>query len=188
MVEIPANLTMPVRTGPAPGNEIPSHYRWCFGCGSDHPTGLHMTITSGDGLTVVAEFTPADHHQGAPGLAHGGILATAFDEALGSLNWLLAKPAVTGRLECEFKRPVPIGVTLRIDARVLGVSGRKVFVEAEGRLADASGPIAVTASAIFIQVPLEHFITHGDADKVADAIADRAAGGPGWGAGVEVNP
>ena len=55
----PPGATLPDRPAhaPAPGEAIPSHYRWCFGCGVDHPTGLHMRITAGDGLRVTGAFT-----------------------------------------------------------------------------------------------------------------------------------
>ena len=111
----PPDAVLPMRAphAPPPGATIPSHYRWCFGCGTEHPTGLHMRITAGEGLTVVGDFLVTEHHQGAPGLAHGGLLTAAVDEILGSLNWLLAGPAVTGRLECDFRRPVPVGTRRR---------------------------------------------------------------------------
>jgi acyl-coenzyme A thioesterase PaaI-like protein len=128
-------------------------------------------------------------HQGAPGLAHGGVLTTAFDEVLGSLNWLIGDPVVTGRLSMAFRAPVPVGATVTIDAQITGVSGRKVFAAAQGTLAD--GRLAVTAESVFIKVPLEHFIANGNAEHIASAMADRAAGGPAWRAGetqTEVNP
>jgi acyl-coenzyme A thioesterase PaaI-like protein len=125
-------------------------------------------------------FVVSEHHQGAPGLAHGGVLTTAVDEILGSLNWLLAGPAVTGRLEVDFRRPVPIGSRLYVDAEVVGVKGRKVFTRAVGRLDSAEGPVAVSAAALFIQVPLQHFVDHGAREHVDQAIEDRANGGPAW--------
>jgi acyl-coenzyme A thioesterase PaaI-like protein len=178
----PADAVLPLRSpnAPAPGTPIPSHYRWCFGCGSEHPTGLHMRITAREGLSVAGVFVATEHHQGAPGLAHGGLLTAAFDEILGSLNWLLAGPAVTARLECDFRRPVPVGSELHIDAEVVGVKGRKVFTRAIGRLDSPDGPVAVSAAALFIQVPLQHFVDHGTAEHVQQAIADRANGGPAW--------
>lgn len=139
-----------------------------------------MRITAGEGLSVVGDFLVTDHHQGAPGLAHGGLLTSAVDEILGSLNWLLSDPAVTGRLECDFRRPVPVGSRLHINAEILGVKGRKVFTRAVGRLDGPEGLIAITASALFVRVPLEHFVTHGTAEQVQMAIDDRAAGGPAW--------
>ena len=192
----PVGASLPERlsNAPAPGEPIPSHYRWCFGCGVEHPTGLHMRITAGEGLRVVGIFTVTDNHQGAPGLAHGGLLTAAFDEVLGSLNWLLGDPVVTASLETRFLRPVPVGAVLRIEAEVTGAVRRKVFTAAVGRLGDANGDIAVTASALFVQVPIEHFLTFGNPEQVSQAIADRAAGGPAWRTGghderaVEVNP
>ncbi len=187
----PASAVIPPRGphAPAPGEAIPSHYRWCFGCGIDHPTGLHVDATAGEGLTVTGRMVVSDQHQGAPGLAHGGLLTAVLDEILGSVNWLVGRPAVTGRLEVDFRRPVPVGSVLLLDARVDGVDGRKVFTSAEGRFED--GTIAIAAAALFVQVPIEHFLTHGSADEVRDAIADRAAGGPAWrgdGDDVEVAP
>ncbi len=169
-----ADVSLPPRhpDAPAPGSRIPAHYAFCFGCGVDHSTGLHLQVTAGEGLTLTAEFTVTEHHQGAPGLAHGGLLSAAFDESMGALNWLIRIPAVTGRLETDFRRPVPVGRTLFISAMVKGQTGRKVFTTAEGRLDSADGPLAVTAAATFITVGLEHFRSHGRPEDVAKAIAD----------------
>jgi acyl-coenzyme A thioesterase PaaI-like protein len=171
----PDDAVLPPRhpDAPAPGQPIAAHYRWCVGCGDDHPSGLHMQVIAGEGLSLTATFEVTDHHQGAPGLAHGGMLALAFDEALGALNWLLRRPAVTGRLETDFRRPVPVGETLHIRAEITGVSGRKVFTRAEGRLGSTDGPLAVTAAALFVIVGLEHFVDHGRPADVAAAQRDR---------------
>lgn len=186
----PQDAVVPERSdhAPAPGTPIPSHYRWCFGCGDDHPTGLHMSITAGEGLTVSGVFRVSEHHQGAPGLAHGGVLSTALDEILGSLNWLLAGPAVTGRLECDFRRPVPVGTDLVIDAEVVGVKGRRVYTRATGYLGSRDGQVAVRAAAIFVQVPLQHFVDHGSAEQVRQAVEDRANGGPTWRPDADAHP
>ena len=122
---------------PAVGSKIPSHFGHCFGCGELHPTGLHLVAYAGQGMDVAAEFIVTENHQGAPGLAHGGLLSLAFDEALGKLMWLLRAPAVTGRLETDFLKPVPVGSTLHITAQITGQEGRKVYTEAIGRLNSA---------------------------------------------------
>jgi acyl-coenzyme A thioesterase PaaI-like protein len=101
-----------------------------------------------------------EDHQGAPGLAHGGLLSLAFDEALGKLMWLLRAPAVTARLETDFLRPVPLGSTLHISARITGQVNRKVYGSAEGRLNSPDGPIALRAAALYVIVPMEHFLTN----------------------------
>jgi acyl-coenzyme A thioesterase PaaI-like protein len=145
-----------------------------------------MSTTVGEGLTVHAEFTVTAGHQGAPGLAHGGLLSAAFDEALGSLAALLRMPAVTGRLETDFRRPVPVGSTLYITATVLGVTGRKIYESAEGRLNSPDGPVAVRARALFVTVPMEHFFQHGQPDQARAVFSElaRTNGQPDF----EVNP
>lgn len=154
----------------APGTEIASHYRKCFGCGADHPSGLHVRVIAGEDLTLTATFEVGTWHQGAPGLAHGGLLTAALDETLGALNWLLVAPAVTARLEVEFVRPVPVGSELILDARIVGVAGRKVYTAAVGRFG-AQGPVAVRASALFVQVRPGHFRVHGRPEDVAEFVA-----------------
>lgn len=145
----------------AAGTEIASHYANCFGCGADSAGGLHLRAVAGSGVRVSASFTVAEAHQGAPGLAHGGVLAAAFDEALGKLLWLLATPAVTRRLETDFLIPVPVGSVLHIEAWCSGVDGRKIYCEAQGRLGGPQARVAVRAAALFVSVPLEHFSKHG---------------------------
>lgn len=156
-----AEVPAPHPQAPPSGTDLPPHYAHCYGCGNEHPAGLHLRVRVGDGLRVHGHFTVTGQHQGAPGLAHGGLLATAFDETLGYLNWLVGKPSVTGRLEVDYLRPVPVGSTLQIDAAVTGVSGRKIYTEAIGRL---DGHQAVRARGLFVQVDLSHFAIHGAPD------------------------
>jgi acyl-coenzyme A thioesterase PaaI-like protein len=180
----PSAATMPTRhvDAVAVGQRLPSHYDLCYGCGGGHPAGLHMSLTAGE-RSVHAVFEVTRMHQGAPGLAHGGLLATAFDEALGALNWLLLVPAVTARLETDFRSPVPVGSVLHIDAELAGQLGRKVYARAVGRLG-RDGPVALTASALFLQVPLEHFTRNGRPEDVSAAARARTAPGNG----MEMNP
>ncbi|MCX6437591.1 MAG: PaaI family thioesterase [Actinobacteria bacterium] len=156
----PQGAMIPERHPKAPpiGSQIPSHFGHCFGCGELHPTGLHLVAHAGNGVDLTAEFTVTENHQGAPGLAHGGLLSLAFDEALGKLMWLLRAPAVTARLETDFLRPVPMGSTLHISARITGQVSRKVYCEAEGRLNSVDGELAVKAAALFVIVPMNHFL------------------------------
>jgi len=162
----PEGAALPERHPLAPpeGTQIPSHFGHCFGCGQLHPTGLHLVARAGTALDLTAEFTVTENHQGAPGLAHGGLLSLAFDEALGKLMWLIRSPAVTGRLETDFMKPVPIGTTLHISAQITGQVKRKVYTEAIGRLNGPDGEIAVRAAALFVIVPMSHFMSNAPVD------------------------
>lgn len=170
----PADAVTPVRhpEAPAPGELLGAHYDHCFGCGGSQSHGLHLAARAGEGVRVTAEFTVRTAHQGAPGLAHGGVLATALDETLGSLNWLLRVIAVTGRLETDFVRPVPVDTVLHLQAEVTAVAGRKIFSTAVGRIGGPEGPVALRADALFIEVKVDHFIDNGRPEEIRAAMAD----------------
>ncbi|MEU7369380.1 PaaI family thioesterase [Streptomyces hygroscopicus] len=169
----PEGATAPVRhpDAPAPGELLGAHYDQCFGCG-DQARGLGLSARAGEGVSVTAVFTVRTGHQGAPGLAHGGVLAAALDETLGSLNWLQRTIAVTGRLETDFVRPVPVGAELHLEARVTAVHGRKIYCSATGRIGAPDGIVAVRAQALFIEVRVDHFIGYGRAEEIDAALAD----------------
>ncbi|MFC5802688.1 PaaI family thioesterase [Streptomyces formicae] len=170
----PTGALPPVRhpDAPAPGELLGAHYEHCFGCGGGQPHGLHLEARAGEGVSLTAEFTVTAAHQGAPGLAHGGVLATALDETLGSLNWLLRVIAVTGRLETDFVRPVPVDTVLFLEAEVTAVSGRKIYSRATGRIGGPDGAVAVRAEALFIEVKVDHFIDNGRPAEIQAAMAD----------------
>ncbi|MEU5400545.1 PaaI family thioesterase [Streptomyces sp. NPDC005963] len=170
----PADAIPPVRhpDAPAPGELLGSHYDHCFGCGGAQPHGLHLQARAGDGVSITAEFTVRPAHQGAPGLAHGGVLTSALDETLGSLNWLLRTIAVTGRLETDFVRPVPVDTQLFLQAEVTAVAGRKIYSSAVGRIGGPDGPVAVRAKALFIEVKVDHFIDNGRPAEIQAAMSD----------------
>ncbi|UUU30386.1 PaaI family thioesterase [Streptomyces sp. CA-210063] len=170
----PADATAPVRhpEAPAPGELLGAHYGQCFGCGGEQPHGLHLEARAGEGVSLTAEFTVKPAHQGAPGLAHGGILASALDETLGSLTWLLRTIAVTGRLETDFMRPVPVGTVLHLRAEVTAVAGRKIYATAQGRIGGPDGPPAVRADALFVEVKVDHFVDHGREEEIRAAMND----------------
>lgn len=170
----PRDALAPARhpDAPAPGELLGSHYDQCFGCGQGQPHGLHLRARAGEGVSVTAEFTVTPDHQGAPGLAHGGVLASALDETLGALNWMMHVISVTGRLETDYVRPVPVDTVLHLDARVKAVDGRKIYCSATGRIGGPEGPVAVHADALFIEVKVEHFIDNGRDEEIQAAMRD----------------
>lgn len=175
----------PHSASPEPGTKLPEHYAGCFGCGEQQPAGLHLRSTVGTGTHVYSRFEVTTAHQGAPGLAHGGLLACAFDEALGTaVGNLLHQPAVTGRLETDFRRPVPVGSTLYIDAALDGTAGRKIYAHAVGRLDAADGAVAVSAHALFVVVGYDHFSGNGDTGEYSRSRAENGRPDDEW----DINP
>jgi len=97
------------------------------------------------------------------------MLTTAFDETLSAVNWLLQKSAVTVHLQTDFRRPVPVGSRVFIAAQCTGIQGRRIHTKAVGRLNAIDGPVAVQASAVFVEVPLEHFLKYGRPEDLEHA-------------------
>ncbi|MFT5223812.1 MAG: acyl-coenzyme A thioesterase PaaI-like protein, partial [Glaciecola sp.] len=137
-----------------------SHFDECFVSGTQNPMGIAMRVRR-EGDEMVAEVTLGAAFEGAPGRAHGGIVAAMFDDILGYLTTMLQTPAFTGSLTVNYLAPTPIGVPLTLRARVINRDGRRIFCEAEATVAaDEAGEAAqvvATSSATFITVPLKAF-------------------------------
>ena len=71
--------------------------------------------------------------EGAPGRAHGGIVAAAFDDVTGFVIGQLREPAFTGELTVRYLAPVPVDEPLEMRARLEGRERRKLFITAEAR-------------------------------------------------------
>ncbi len=140
----------------ADGPAIPPHHDpACWGCG-DNPVGLRLPVPAAEGLTEYeAFFSFDDRHQGGPGIAHGGMVAAALDEAVGLLATWYAFPTVTARIFVRFRLPVPINTELQLRASIDDARGRRI--RASATLTDGAAPLA-EARAALLHVPLEHFL------------------------------
>jgi uncharacterized protein (TIGR00369 family) len=91
----------------------------CFGCSTANPDGLQMAFRR-RGKEVEARYTVADRFHGAPGVVHGGIVATLLDEVSCALAvFVLDRHVVTGELTVRYERPVPVAREVVLRARVL---------------------------------------------------------------------
>lgn len=90
----------------------------CFGCAPDHPFGLRLAFRR-DGDTISTTFVPGDHHQGPPGLLHGGLAAALADE-LGAWTvlGLRGKFGFTTSMEGRIARPLRIGAPIEGTGRI----------------------------------------------------------------------
>jgi acyl-coenzyme A thioesterase PaaI-like protein len=133
----------------------PHHDPACWGCGSS-PLGLRLPQPAAEGLSEYEAFFSFDErHQGGPGIVHGGLVASALDEAAGLLATWYAFPAVTARIFVRYRRPVPINTELQIRARLEEARGRRLHVVAA--ITDGSERLAECKAAL-LHVPLEHFL------------------------------
>lgn len=133
---------------------LPPHHPQCVGCGPDNPHGHHLRAWR-DGEAVRARHVFDERHVGAPGIAHGGAVATVLDDLFGFLLYVVGDLAVTRHLEVGYRAPVLLGVPYLLAARLDRRDGRKLFLSARGT--DEQGALVVEAQALFIVVELQHF-------------------------------
>jgi len=117
-----------------------------------------------------AEVTFGPHHQGGPGIAHGGIVGAALDEACGLLATWHRFPTVTARIAIRYRKPAPINRPLRVRARVDAERGRRIEISAELRDGDE---VLAEADGAFLHVPLEHFLATPEGRAAGEAWARR---------------
>lgn len=87
---------------------------------------------------------------GPPGYCHGGIIATVLDEAMAKLNKPNGVLAVTGHLAIDYRRPVPLGKFLRVEASETEVKGRRRL--REGKIMNKEGEVLASGTGIFIAI------------------------------------
>jgi len=103
------------------------HIPQCFGCGPENPSALGIELeTVEDGAVGRVHFGP--EHQGAPGLVHGGLLATLLDETMGAVVHGGKVTRVTAQMTLRYRRPTPVGTDLVCRARLGETEGRRFTV------------------------------------------------------------
>jgi acyl-coenzyme A thioesterase PaaI-like protein len=140
----------------------------CFGCGPANAQGLRIRSLPdpAGGEEVVAEWTPAPHHEAFPGVLSGGIIGALLD-CHG--NWTAAyhlmrkagldHPPVTVTADYAVKllRPTPTAGPVRLRARVVESTGDRAVVE--GTL-EAGGKTCATCRGTFVAVKPGHPAYH----------------------------
>ncbi len=91
--------------------------------------------------------------EGPPGHVHGGCLTTVLDSVMGGCAWLNHHHVLAANLNVNFRTAVPLGTIAIAEARVIGVSGRKITVE--GSLILPNGVVASDARGLFVVLPAE---------------------------------
>lgn len=125
----------------------------CFGCGSKNPVGLHLQFYRLPGDEGAwAEWTPSTEYEGYNGMIHGGIICTLLDEIMAWSLYALSTWAVTAKMQTSFRKPVEIGVPVRLIGKVVRDRGRVLEMHGEIRRASDDALLA-EADATFMRVP-----------------------------------
>ena len=120
-------MTDTIRLEPNPSNK-------CFGCGGDNAGGMKLTFEQDNvNRKIVGRFVLGDRYQGGGGFAHGGIIATLLDEAMGKVCRFREVRAVTAELAVEYLKPVNVQSEIVVEGRETEQKGRNIFVTGEIR-------------------------------------------------------
>ena len=130
-------------------------YGRCFVCGPRNENGLRLRFER-DGDAVTTSYKASDHHQGFPGVLHGGVVSALLDEVMSRVSVVEGRWTQTARMEVRFRRPVPVDSTVTAVARK--TRERRGFIEAEGRVLLADGSVAAEASGTFAPVTDEALV------------------------------
>jgi uncharacterized protein (TIGR00369 family) len=141
------------RHKPVPGHEVKQRVYGhnCFGCGPENECGLKLEFQfNNEHKRFVCNFELPQRFEGPPSHAHGGIIATILDEAMGKVSKLRSIIAVTQTMQVNYIRPVPLAERLVTEGWEVGVNGREHFRGAEIR--NARGEVLATSTGTFIEV------------------------------------
>ena len=121
--------------------------------GRTNPMGIGLEVRR-DGEAVVATTVLGPAFEGAPGRAHGGVVAAILDETMGYVLPIIGELAYTANLNIDYVAPAPLHRELRITAALRDRADRKLWIEAHGESDDGT---FVRAEALFLSVDITQF-------------------------------
>ncbi len=134
----PATMTL----APNPANQ-------CFGCGGANVDGMKLTFVQDDEKRrIVGRFVLGERYQGGGGMAHGGIIATLLDEAMGKVCRFREVRAVTAELTVEYLKPVSVREEIVVEGWETEQKGRNLFHVGEVR--NAAGDVLARGKGRFV--------------------------------------
>lgn len=122
--------------------------------GSANPMGLNAAVWR-EGDVAVMEVTLGRAFEGAPGRAHGGVIAALLDETMGVVHVLNEALAYTAQLDIKYIAPTPIGEPIIARAWLSRREGRKLYIQAS---LHAGGVELASAHALFIAIDPATFV------------------------------
>ena len=137
----PATITL----APNPENS-------CFGCGAANDAGMNLTfMQDNEKKRIVGRFVLGARYQGGAGMAHGGIIATLLDEAMGKVCRFREVRAVTAELSVEYLKPVSVQKEIIVEGwEEAEQQGRNLFHV--GEIRNLAGDILARGKARFVVI------------------------------------
>lgn len=123
----------------------------CFACGKNNREGMRLRFSYDEERDLfVCRFRLGKRYTGPPGHAHGGIIATILDEAMGKVNKLRHVIALTSTITVYYLKPVPLNKPLRVESWEVRVRGRHHTNVAE--ILNQKGEVLAQSRGLFIAI------------------------------------
>ena len=159
------------------GGDVTSFFDHSPMIGLANPLAPPIQLEFGE-ESVVGRVTFGALYEGPPGTVHGGFVAAAFDEVLGSAQAYSGAPGMTARLIVNYRKPTPLHMPLEIEGRFERREGRKVFTS--GRIV-ADGVVTAEAEGLFVSMDAARF--RALAEGFDRRVAEGSPGAPSEDAG-----
>lgn len=138
----------------------------CFGCNEALPGGLGVRAYITEDGYVVGLCASRPEHTGFPGVTHGGILSTYFDEVLWHATRIQDPDtvAMTVEMNVHYMKPVYPGQQLRVVGLPAKIEGRHIYVDGYILLPDDQ--VACTARCHYVIVRAENGLNGEERDRI----------------------
>jgi uncharacterized protein (TIGR00369 family) len=137
-------LSETIKLAPNPANR-------CFGCGGANDAGMKLTFEQDNvNRRIVGRFVLGERYQGGGGFAHGGIIATLLDEAMGKVCRFREVRAVTAELTVNYLKPIDVTKEIVVEGYETEQKGRNIFMA--GEIRNEGGDLLVKGTARFVVI------------------------------------
>ena len=138
----PRSVSDIVRLDPNPTNR-------CFGCGGANDAGMKLMFEQDNAKRrIIGRFILGERYQGGAGMAHGGIIATLLDEAMGKVCRFRQARAVTAELTVQYLKPVNVKEEILVESWEVEQKGRNLFHR--GEIRNAAGEVLAMGTGRFV--------------------------------------
>jgi acyl-coenzyme A thioesterase PaaI-like protein len=120
------------------------------GFGRCNPLAPEVNLEIHEDASVTGTVQFALQHVGPPNRAHGGMIASVFDQILGVAAIAGGSPGYTTSMTVRYRRATPLNRDVRFEAHFEGAEGRAS--RATAKMFDDDGTVTAEAEAVMVGV------------------------------------
>ena len=97
-----------------------------------------------------ASFTPGENHVGYDRMLHGGVMFSALDDVMANWLFLQGIRGHTAKCEIRYRRPVPVGIPLELEGRMVRRKGRLAIMTGHLTRSDDGSEVACAEGSFMV--------------------------------------